>query len=288
MEVGEVRIAEDTDFKDFKQTCIDHTDWKRVYNKHEHEVYTKKNDKSAFKMIKCVANYPDIPAPVLYDVLHDGAFRNHWDDNCISTFETCLLNLNNDIGYYALRCPSPLKNRDFVLLRSWLEMGNDYFICSHSVDYQDLPVKKDFVRAVSYQVGYYIHQTGKTGCVLYYVSQVDPKGRLPSWSVNRATSYFAPKLMKKIYKACHDYDTWKSKQKNPRLKPWLYPEQHDLPRYDPKKIGSINNLIEAAEIDETAAPDTLSPSESENGGLSTASSSNSLTNGSTIKPIAER
>lgn len=31
------------------------------------------------------------------------------------------------------RCPSPLKNRDFVTMRSWLPLGNDYLIINYSV-----------------------------------------------------------------------------------------------------------------------------------------------------------
>lgn len=31
------------------------------------------------------------------------------------------------------KCPSPLKNRDFVTMRSWLPLGNDYLIINYSV-----------------------------------------------------------------------------------------------------------------------------------------------------------
>lgn len=113
------------------------------------------------------------------------------------------------------KCPSPLKNRDFVTLRSWLPLGNDYMIinysvkhpvsprpapaltgvmstwasrhrqgwaaawaCSevHGISLQKYPPRKDFVRAVSLQTGYLIKANGASGCILYYLTQVDPRG----------------------------------------------------------------------------------------------------------------
>ena len=39
----------------------------------------------------------------------------------LNSRELGVLNPNNDVSYYALHCPPPLKNRDFVLQRSWLQ-----------------------------------------------------------------------------------------------------------------------------------------------------------------------
>lgn len=37
------------------------------------------------------------------------------------------------------RCPKPLKNRDFITLRSWLPMGSDYIIMNYSVKHPVSP-----------------------------------------------------------------------------------------------------------------------------------------------------
>lgn len=49
----------------------------------------------------------------LYDVLHDPDYRRVWDTNCLESLEIGLLNVNNDVGYYA----SELKRRSKEELR---------------------------------------------------------------------------------------------------------------------------------------------------------------------------
>ena len=54
---------------------------------------------------------PDNPPPPLQT----------WDKHMLCSRELGVLNPNNDVSYYALQCPPPVKNRDFVLQRSWLQ-----------------------------------------------------------------------------------------------------------------------------------------------------------------------
>ncbi|NWW74465.1 STA10 protein, partial [Climacteris rufus] len=115
----------------------------------------------------------------LYDVLHDIEYRKKWDTNVIETFDIGRLTANSDVGYYAWRCPKPLKNRDVVTLRSWLPMGSDYIIMNYSVKHPKYPPRKDMVRAVSIQTGYLIEGTGAKSCTITYLAQVDPKGNYP-------------------------------------------------------------------------------------------------------------
>ena len=63
---------------------------------------------------------------------------------------------------------------------------------------QALPVKKGFVRGISYITGYWIMplngSVDKPGSQLFYVTQSDPKGKLPAWCVNKLTQIMAPKV----------------------------------------------------------------------------------------------
>ncbi|XP_077984281.1 START domain-containing protein 10-like [Glandiceps talaboti] len=229
MEIGEVRVPDDEDFREFIKLAEDHGGWTQCYSKSGGTtVWTQEGKTSAIKMFKVYRNFPDIQAETMYDVLHDPDYRKHWDKAMVEGKELCMINPNNDIGYYALKCPSPIKNRDFVMQRSWLETSTEYIIFNHSVCHKDLQPKKGFVRADTYITGYLIRPKGK-GCEMTYVSQSDPKGSLPAWLINKVTQLVAPKIMQRVYKACQKYPGWKAKN-NPKYKPWLYPEQIRLER----------------------------------------------------------
>ncbi|QQP39339.1 PCTP-like protein [Caligus rogercresseyi] len=50
--------------------------------------------------------------------------------------------------------------------------------------------------------GFLITPLGRTGCTVGYVTHSNPKGKL--------STTLAPKLVKKIHKACLKYDKWKA------------------------------------------------------------------------------
>ncbi|XP_060799401.1 START domain-containing protein 10 [Neoarius graeffei] len=248
---GEVLIPDDRAFSNFRQQCVSDEGWSLTYKKSGITVLIQilEEEKSLHK-IKCRMVCKDISAETMYDVLHDIDYRRKWDLNVIETFDIGKLTANADVGYYSWKCPKPLKNRDVITLRSWLPIGSDYIIMNYSVKHQNYPPKKELVRAVSIQTGYLIQSNGPSSCTLTYLAQVDPRGSLPKWVVNKSSQLLAPKAMKRIAWACVKYSEWKQKH-NPDFKPWLYPEQSRLSsmalsELSVQRADSLENIDESA------------------------------------------
>ena len=52
MKVGEIKVAEDSDFQELRILCRNHDGWDQVYSKNGITVWTKSNENTSFKMIK--------------------------------------------------------------------------------------------------------------------------------------------------------------------------------------------------------------------------------------------
>lgn len=246
-----VQIPDDGDFAAFREECECERGWNVSYSKGGVRVWVRAGGApSGVHSIKCRMECRDVAAATLYDVLHDSDYRRRWDSNVIHSFDIGRLTANADVGYYAWKCPKPLKNRDVVTLRSWLPMGDDFIIINRSVKHPGYPPRKDMVRAVSLRTGYVVRGTGERSCCVTYLAQVDPKGSLPRWVVNKCSQLLAPKAMLRLYRAAQRYPCWKQ-QHSPAWKPWLYPEQCRLPPLAVEEL-SLQRSASLPDIDESA------------------------------------
>uniref|UniRef100_A0AC34GXN6 START domain-containing protein n=1 Tax=Panagrolaimus sp. ES5 TaxID=591445 RepID=A0AC34GXN6_9BILA len=232
MEVNVVKIFEDEDYRKVKTLCDDHEGWNLVYEKKHNRVWTKPADEGDLLMFKARTVFSDVSADIAYDVLHDPQYRTKWDKYMINTTDIGILNPNNDICYYSLGAFPPIRSRDFVMQRSWLDTGSEKYICGHSVCHDDFPPTKNFIRGTIYLTAYFVKALGPNACEITYLTHSDPKGKLPTWLINRVTKVVAPKALKKLHKASINYPLWKNKH-DPNWKPWLYPDQLlNAPRID--------------------------------------------------------
>ncbi|XP_068182361.1 START domain containing 14 [Antennarius striatus] len=234
-------LPNDPVFEDFKKQCLSTENWRKKYDSNGMQVWVevpskKGNHGSQVHKIKCRMAIKDVPADTMYDVIHDGEYRKQWDLNMLESFDIARLSHNADLGYYSWKCPSPIKNRDVVTLRSWKQMDEDYIIVNFSVKHSKYPPYTNLVRAVSILTGYFIRPTGPNSCIFIYLSQADPKGSIPKVVVNGASQILAPKVLKSVHNAGQNYPDWKKKN-SPHLKPWLYPEQNTLPMMDPTELS---------------------------------------------------
>ncbi|KAK7863517.1 hypothetical protein R5R35_004970 [Gryllus longicercus] len=101
MDVGVVRVAEDSDFERLKEYLDNHTGWKLEYGKEDTRVWTKSVEHTNFKMIKLWTDFDNVLPSQMYDVLHDPEYRKVWDQNMIDAHDIGYINPNNDVGYYA-------------------------------------------------------------------------------------------------------------------------------------------------------------------------------------------
>ncbi|XP_023142775.1 START domain containing 14 isoform X2 [Amphiprion ocellaris] len=223
-------------FFDFRKQCLATENWLNKYDENGMQVWVevpaanKKNHVPKVHKIKCKMTIKDVSAATMYDVIHDGV------------------------------CPNPIKKRDVVTLRSWQKIDDEYIIINFSVKHPKYPPTKKLVRAVSMLTGYFIKPTGPNSCTFIYLSQADPKGSLPKWVVNRASTRLAPRVMRCVHKAGRDYPEWK-KQNSPDQKPWLYPEQNKLPMMDPAELSiqradSLENVDESSKLDAEDSEDS--------------------------------
>ncbi|XP_062545697.1 START domain-containing protein 10-like isoform X2 [Armigeres subalbatus] len=242
---GIARIAEDSDFEALKRLVDDHEGWTLELSKSDTQVYTRPVAGCNFNMVKIHTEFADVTADILFDVLHDPDYRKVWDSHMLASEEIGILNVNNDVGYYAMSCPPPLKPRDFVLQRSWLDTGplGEQMLLSRSVPHKKYPPKKGYVRAMSYITGFVLrtNENSKTGCILKYVAHCDPQGTLPPWLVNKVTHTLGPRMVKDLKKAALGYIGWKQTQPHLR-KPWRFPEEISGPRI------SIEDCLEVVEV----------------------------------------
>jgi hypothetical protein len=95
------RIAEDKDFDHLKQLIDDSEGWILELDKSDTKVWTRPIEGCSFQMVKIQTVFPDISSETLYDVLHDPDYRRVWDTHMLESLEIGLLNVCNDVGYYA-------------------------------------------------------------------------------------------------------------------------------------------------------------------------------------------
>ncbi|KAL5967249.1 START domain-containing protein 10, partial [Taenia solium] len=218
----------------------------------------------------------------VYESLQDPEFRKTWDDCMREGLRICYVAPNSEIGYYRMKSPFGLKDRDFVNQRSWYADGSVYIIMNHSVK---MPPVEGVQRGISYVTGYLIKPLTPDSCEFTYISHTDPRGKVPSWVVNASVKTVGPIIVKRLYEAARTYAAWKAVH-DPDHKPWSnFHQMQESPPLDPADVGKLNTKALSIGNDddsEEEVPDgsSLVPTNSDSG-----QSLNGVDNSSPIKGL---
>ena len=255
-----IREFTDKDFDNFSGLVSGTDGWNAVYNKGNVKVETKWTEESRIKLLRVADVLENVTLDCLYDVLHDPDYRRVWDKDMTDSFDVCKLNDNTIVGWYGAKMPKPLKYRDWCTLRTFRKSDDEFMIFNHSCEHKKIPVRKNYIRSISYVTGYYGKKLSSTSCRAVFITQTDPKGKLPSWFVNYLSCKLSPRVIKKLGKTAQGYEKWKNKN-NPSSKPWLNGGD-DLPLLDPNDIISTeeSKTVEEEEIDESGLAEDTSES----------------------------
>jgi hypothetical protein len=212
------RLLTQKDFAAFRATAVSAERWTEVHRSKPGDMKVVSSTRQGaadmpgegLTMVKVVAEFPHVPPETLYNALHDPDYRRAWDTNMVHSSTTCELDARNDVGYYAAKMPWPLKDRDFVLARGWMEFEDgEYAILNYSVVHTDLPVSAKFVRGNSHTTGYFLQPlAGGAGCRLSYMTHGDIGGSIPKFVLNSATTTLAPKMVTELAATAMAYPAW--------------------------------------------------------------------------------
>ena len=226
--------------------CLD--GWIQKFDKDSTTVWMKEVPGNTVKMLKVHTTFENVEPHVLYAMFEDGSYRHVWDEAMLSDDVICKIEEgNSDIVYYAMKCPAPLRNRDFVAQRCWKKNSNDeYIVFNHSVAHEQYPPSRQFIRGLSFVTGYIIRKSENGGSFFSYLTHSDPRGMVPKWLLNIVASKISPRIVLKMAKAAEDYLDWKAQ--NTTLTDSKDPSLDNVP------VVSISNLKEMSEEEVPLTP----------------------------------
>lgn len=210
------------DFMKFREMITNDEGWTYATNKDGREVLFRDNgDGSVLQLKLRSTELHDFDEKVIHDVLQDPAFRTEWDDSMKEQYLIEQVDENTEIGYYSVKMPTMISNRDWTNQRSWwfdTEKGL-YIIMNHSVETEKCPPKKGFVRANSLKTGYMVEKTPEGTKVSYFAWNAW-NGWIPNWAINFLTKTLVGNVIESLRKSCIKYPEWKA-QHDPDEKYWM-------------------------------------------------------------------
>jgi len=90
---------------------------------------------------------------------------------------------NIHLLHYVYKAPFPVKSRDFCLKRFVHRYGENILVCGISIEDDDLPPLKKYIRGEIMMSGYYFESISEEETKVTSIVYVDPKGWIPNFVV---------------------------------------------------------------------------------------------------------
>lgn len=164
--------------------------WKAYKETPKVSAWVKETPDSQFIIIKGRVILENTTIMKVLHAIWDVGFRSTWDDilddfKVLKTYSPT----SDMISYYA-KSPMPflVKHREFVQKRSFKFEDDSILVLFKNVDGEDIPIRKDCVRAETIIQGNVIRIGENNSVIMDFLSQNDVKGSLPP----KLTNTFAP------------------------------------------------------------------------------------------------
>jgi len=181
--------------KDYLKQLIAETEgWENIKNSQELVAFKRKTD-SGIHLIKAIAEMDRSPEEV-FNIIWDYERKHEWDEMLLES--TLVQEFESDLRvlYNRFHAPWPVSERDFVFAsKKYIEDSGSILVVGCSVD-AGVPERNKTVRGEILASGFYIEKLSETRCRVTYLVNVDPKGSLPTWLVNKMSGKQCNNLIK--------------------------------------------------------------------------------------------
>merc|ERR1712137_400928 len=165
--------------------CTSDDDWTSLGEEKGVRIHQRSIEGNPIVMLRGITDINVSPKEIL-DATADLENRSKWDKMFLGGSYPKEIDEKHHIVHLKFKSPSfMVSNRDICLVRAIKELDDGAILSNHvSVECDDCPEEKGFVRAEASASGFWIKGNNEGGATIAYVIQLDPKGWIPNKIVN--------------------------------------------------------------------------------------------------------
>jgi hypothetical protein len=154
-------------------------EWTLAKESHGVRVYLRSHHGSNLKEFKAVTLFENTSLEYFYKLFKNGNEAQNWSYSVSYSKVLATLSPSEDVIYYKIDTPWPLKPRDVIQKQTLLMKENTELICTSYTLPEYLPKNKDYVRVVESSIKWTLHPKNKKDVEVIYEFYTDPKIQIP-------------------------------------------------------------------------------------------------------------